>query len=205
MVLGVRVSARTWPTRMRQPRSGVLCTVEDDRNRSENRHIGNADEAGKVGTPSHAPFTVTLMPRTYAKNLVHCVYGTKNCVNLIREPQRVLNMTREIARNISIDIIAIGGVDNHIHLLMTLPPARAMANVVRDLKANSSQILRRENRMFRWQDGYAAISVSPSAVRNVVRYIEHQAKHHHARSFQDEYIAMLDRAGIAYDARYVWD
>src|SRR5215469_5635957 len=107
------------------------------------------------------------MPRTYSKTLVHCVYGTKNCVNLIRDPQRVWNLTREIARNIEIDILAIGGVENHIHLLMTLPPARAMANVVRDLKANSSHILRQENRMFRWQDGYAAISVSPSAAKAV--------------------------------------
>ena len=145
------------------------------------------------------------MPRTYAKNLVHCVYGTKNCVNLIRDPQRIWHLTREIARNIDIDVIAIGGVENHIHLLMTLPPARAMANVVRDLKANSSHILRQENRMFRWQDGYAAISVSPSSTANVVRYIECQAEHHQRRSFADEYIAMLERAGIAYDARYVWD
>jgi REP element-mobilizing transposase RayT len=145
------------------------------------------------------------MPRTYAKNLVHCVYGTKNCVNLIHDPQRVWNMTREIARNIDIEVIAIGGVENHLHILMTLPPARAMANIVRDLKANTSHILRRESRMFRWQDGYAAISVSPSSIASVVRYIEHQAEHHHARSFQDEYIAMLERAGIAYDAQYVWD
>ena len=145
------------------------------------------------------------MPRSYAKNLVHCVYGTKNCVNLIRDPQRVWHLTREIARNIDIDIIAIGGVTNHVHLLMTLPPSRAMANIVRDLKANSSQILRQEDRRFRWQDGYATISVSPSAVRTVVGYIEQQAEHHRARSFQDEYIAMLERAGIAYDAKYVWE
>jgi REP element-mobilizing transposase RayT len=145
------------------------------------------------------------MPRTYAKNLVHCVYGTKNCVNLIRDPQQVWRLTREIARNIEIDIIAIGGIENHVHFLMTLPPARAMANIVRDLKANSSHILRQENRAFRWQDGYAAISVSPSSVSAVVRYIEHQAEHHKVRSFGDEYIAMLEQAGIAYDARYVWE
>ena len=145
------------------------------------------------------------MPRTYAKNLVHCVYGTKNGVNLIRDPQRVWHITREIARNIGIDVIAIGGVENHVHLLMTLPPSRAMANIVRDLKANSSHILRQDSRMFRWQDGYAAISVSPSAVRTVVGYIERQGEHHRVRSFQDEYIAMLERAGIAYDARYVWE
>jgi REP element-mobilizing transposase RayT len=145
------------------------------------------------------------MPRTYAKNLVHCVYGTKNYLNLIREPQRVWHLTREIARNIDIDILAIGGVQNHVHLLMNLPPARAMANIVRDLKANSSQILRQESPSFRWQDGYAAISVSPSSVPNVVRYIEHQAEHHKIHPFADEYIAMLERAGIAYDARYVWE
>ena len=145
------------------------------------------------------------MPRTYAKNLVHCVYGTKNCVNLIRDPERVWHLTREIARNIGIDIIAIGGVENHVHLLLNLPPARAMANIVRDLKANSSQVLRRESRMFRWQDGYAAISVSPSSVAKVVRYIERQAEHHRAQTFADEYIAMLERAEIAYDARYVWE
>ena len=145
------------------------------------------------------------MPRTYAKNLVHCVYGTKNCVNLIRDPQRVWNITREIARNIDIDIFAIGGVENHVHLLLKLPPARAMANIVRDLKANSSQILRQEDRMFRWQDGYAVVSVSPSSIPSVTRYIEHQAEHHKVHSFADEYIAMLERAGIAYDARYVWE
>ena len=80
---------------------------------------------------------------------------------------------------------------------MTLPPSRAMANIVRDLKANSSHILRQDSRIFRWQDGYAAISVSPSAVKAVVRYIEHQAERHRKRSFEDEYIAMLERAGIA--------
>ena len=145
------------------------------------------------------------MPRTYAKTLVHCVYGTKNGLNLIRDPQQVWRITREIARNIDVDIVAIGGVKNHLHFLMTLPPARAMANIVRDLKANSSRVLRQEQRAFRWQDGYAAISVSPSSMAAVVRYIELQAEHHKKRSFQDEYIAILERAGIVYDTRYVWE
>ena len=145
------------------------------------------------------------MPRTYAKTLVHCVYGTKNGLNLIRDPQQVWRITREIARNIDVDIVAIGGVENHLHFLMTLPPARAMANIIRDLKANSSRVLRQEQRAFRWQDGYAAISVSPSSMAAVVRYIEHQAEHHKKRSFQDEYIAILERAGIVYDTRYVWE
>src|SRR5215472_10378322 len=95
------------------------------------------------------------MPRTYAQNLGHCVYGTKNCVELIRDPQQVWRLTREIARNTDIDIIEIGGVKNHVRFLMVLPPATAMANK--------------------------------------------------GRSFQNKYIEMLERAGIAYDRRYVWE
>ena len=145
------------------------------------------------------------MARTYTKLLIHCVYSTKNRRNSIREPERVWNITREIARNLKIDILAVGGTHNHLHLLLALPSNRNLADVLRDLKSNSSLILREENRAFRWQDGYAVISVSPSSVPAVVRYIEHQAEHHKARSFAEEYCAMLRRAGIAYDAKYVWE
>ena len=65
--------------------------------------------------------------------------------------------------------------------------------------------MRHEDGRFRWQDGYAVISVSPSSVPAVVRYVEHQAEHHQRRSFAEEYLAMLERAGIAYDAKYVWE
>ena len=145
------------------------------------------------------------MPRTYAKNLVHCVYSTKNRVPSIKNPERTWQITREIARNIDIDIIAIGGVSDHIHFLMSLPPSRAMANIVRDLKANSSLILRNDNKSFHWQDGYAVISVSPSSVPAVIRYIENQPQHHRSCLFEQELLAMLDRAGITYDSKYVLD
>jgi REP element-mobilizing transposase RayT len=145
------------------------------------------------------------MPRTYAKNLVHCVYSTKNRAPSIKNPGRIWQITREIARNIDIDIIAIGGVSDHIHFLMSLPPSRAMANIVRDLKANSSLILRNDNKSFHWQDGYAVISVSPAAVPAVIRYIENQERQHRNCRFEDEYLAMLDRAGITYDSKYVLD
>ena len=109
------------------------------------------------------------MARTYTKLLVHCVYGTKNRLPLIREPERVWNITREIARNLKIDITAIGGTRNHMHLLPALPSNRNLADILRGLKSNSSLILREENRGFRWQDGYGAISVSPGTVPAVIR------------------------------------
>ena len=136
---------------------------------------------------------------------MHCVYSTKNRVPSIKSPERTWQITREIARNIDIDIIAIGGVSDHIHFLMSLPPSRAMANIVRDLKANSSLILRNDNKSFHWQDGYAVISVSPSSVPAVIRYIENQLQHHRSCLFEQELLAMLDRADIAYDSKYVLD
>jgi REP element-mobilizing transposase RayT len=145
------------------------------------------------------------MARTYTKLLVHCVYSTKNRRNSIREPERVWSMTREIARNLKIDVIAIGGTRNHLHLLLALPSNRNLADVLRDLKSSSSLILREENRGFRWQDGYGAISVSPGAVPAVIRYIQNQEQHHRHRSFESEYLEMLNRAGIEFLQEYVLD
>jgi hypothetical protein len=80
-----------------------------------------------------------------------------------------------------------------------------LADVLRDLKSNSSLILREEDRQFRWQDGYGAISVSPPGVSAVIRYIENQEQHHRGKSFETEYIEMLTRAGIEYAPEYVLD
>ena len=145
------------------------------------------------------------MPRTYSKIVLHCVYSTKNRIPSIREPERARRITREIARNIKIDILAIGGTADHVHVLLALPPNRALSDIIRELKANSSFLLRQNDRSFHWQDGYGVISVSPGAVPAAIRYIEHQAEHHMAKKFEVEYIEMLERAGIQYEPEYVLD
>jgi putative transposase len=70
------------------------------------------------------------MPRTYSKIVLHCVYSTKNRIQSIREPERAWRITREIARNIKVDILAIGGTSDHIHLLLSLPTNRAVSDVM---------------------------------------------------------------------------
>jgi REP element-mobilizing transposase RayT len=145
------------------------------------------------------------MARTYTKILIHCVYSTKNRTSSIPEPERVWKMTREIARNLKIDILAIGGTSDHLHLLLALPSDRRLADIIRDLKANSSLILRQQNRRFHWQDGYGAISVSPGVVPAAIRYIQNQEHHHRGVPFATEYLAMLDKAGITYAKEYVLD
>ncbi len=145
------------------------------------------------------------MAHTYSLNLLHCVFSTKGRLPLIRNRSQLWTMLRAVARNAQINILAIGGTVNHVHMLLEMPKTRSIADVMRELKANSSARLRRLTPGFAWQDGYGAISVSPTAVKAVTRYIEQQEDHHRRRSFEEEYVGMLERAGVKYDSQYVFD
>lgn len=145
------------------------------------------------------------MANTYDINLVHCVFGTKGRLPLIREPERAWTLLHAVARNALIDVLAVGGTNNHLHLLLRLPKTRSLADVMRELKANSSLRIRKSLPSFAWQDGYGAISVSPSGIHAVTQYIAHQEEHHRRKSFEEEYVEILDRAGVTYDSKYVLD
>jgi REP element-mobilizing transposase RayT len=145
------------------------------------------------------------MANTYDINLVHCIFGTKGRLPLIGDPERLWSLLRAVARNAQIEILAAGGSNNHVHLLLRVPKTRRLADVMRELKANSSLRIRKHLSTFAWQDGYGAISVSPSAVPAVTQYIAHQEEHHRRRSFEEEYVGILERAGVRYDPKYVLD
>jgi REP element-mobilizing transposase RayT len=106
---------------------------------------------------------------------------------------------RGVARNRGFDIMAIGGTENHVHVLLSVPAGIHLVELVRDLKANSSRFMKANVPGFSWQDGYAAISVSPSQIEAVRRYIASQGEHHRKRTFDEEFLALLDRAGIPHD------
>ncbi len=144
------------------------------------------------------------MADTYAKILVHCVFSTKDRRPAISEPEKLWAYLRGIGRNRGVDTLAIGGTANHVHMLVALSRSITVSAFMRDLKANSSRHLEEKQPGFAWQDGYAAISVSPSQVENVTRYIETQAEHHAKRSFEAEYVAMLDKSGMQHLADYVF-
>jgi putative transposase len=97
---------------------------------------------------------------TYTLNLLHVVFSTKNRAPLIRDFDGLIKNLRGIARNKDIDALAAGGTQNHVHLLLRIPPMRPVSESIRDLKANSSRYMSETSGHFAWQDGYAAISVS---------------------------------------------
>jgi putative transposase len=109
-----------------------------------------------------------------------------------------------IARNLNGRAYTIGGVTDHVHILLSLPPTLAIADAIRVIKANSSKWIREQMRRFAWQEKYAAFSVSQSNVDAVVRYIDRQEQHHRRRTFQEELVELLDKHGVQYDPRYIW-
>jgi REP element-mobilizing transposase RayT len=145
------------------------------------------------------------MANTYSLNLVHCIFSTKDRMPLMAEPERFWAMLRGVVRDSRIHVHAIGGTADHIHALLEVPKTRSIADVVRELKANSSARIRKSKPIFGWQTGYGSISVSPSAVSAVKRYIQNQGRHHRHVSFEEEYVAILERAGVKYDPKYVFD
>ncbi len=79
-----------------------------------------------------------------------------------------------------------------------------LAKAMQELKANTSRWLRQTSSKFQWQEGYGAFSVSQSQRGTVVKYIADQAEHHRTRSFEQEFIALLQRSGIQYDPQFVF-
>lgn len=102
--------------------------------------------------------------------------------------------------------IAVGGTNDHVHILMRLRSNHCLAEVVRELKRSSSMWIHEKHRLpqFSWQEGYGAFTVSSSQVEAAKLYIRNQENHHRKWTFQDEYLAFLKRSGVEYDERYLW-
>jgi REP element-mobilizing transposase RayT len=110
-----------------------------------------------------------------------------------------------IARNHDFLVLANGGIEDHVHLLIQLPPVLSLAKAVSLLKSNSSSWMSEHGMSFAWQEGYGAFSVSASNMATVKRYIANQEKHHRRRTFEDEFIALLKKHDIPFDPKYVFD
>ena len=102
----------------------------------------------------------------------------------------------------------IGGADDHIHMLLGIPPTIPISEALKQLKGGSSGWIKQNIagcRGFGWQDGYGAFTLSKSQESEVKDYIRNQREHHRVRTFQEEYRAFLHRHGILYNERYLWD
>jgi REP element-mobilizing transposase RayT len=148
------------------------------------------------------------MAQTHLSLHVHLIFHTKDNRLSIKEEwrERLHQFLGGCLKTAGCIPEAIGGTHDHVHLLVGFRATHRLADIVKDIKVASTKWVHEEfhHRMFGWQGGYGAITVSPSQRESVMRYIERQMEHHHVRSARDEYVELLDAAGVEYDATFLW-
>jgi putative transposase len=148
------------------------------------------------------------MPQSLANVLVQIVYSTKDRTpNLSPETRAALYpYTGGVLRNMETQLLQIGGVEDHVHLLVRLPRTLTLVQVVEKTKTSTSKWLKtRGLPEFAWQAGYGAFSIGASDAERTINYIQTQEQHHRTVSFQEELRTLMREAGIEVDERYVWD
>jgi len=148
------------------------------------------------------------MAHTYCSSLYHCVFSTRQRCRLIapERQERLWAYMGGVARKHEMKALAVGGMEDHAHLLLSLPSSVAIAAAMREIKSASSHWMHEACQVpgFEWQEGYGAFSIGLSQVEVTTAYIARQQEHHRKRDFQAEFLAFLKEHRMEYDPRYVW-
>ena len=146
---------------------------------------------------------------SYISSYFHCVFSTNERRRLIQPElqERLWPFLGGIARQNKMRAIEIGGVEDHIHILLSLPSTMAISKAMQLIKGGSSKWIHEtfpNQRLFAWQEEYGAFSVSMSQLDKTIAYIRDQPEHHHKLTFQEEFLMLLKKHGVEYDERYLW-
>lgn len=149
------------------------------------------------------------MANTYSQIYIQIVFAVDGRLSLIRDEfkEELYKYITGIVRNNKQKLIAINGMSDHVHVLIGLKPAMALADLVRDIKADSSDFINRKKWVrgrFNWQQGYGAFSYGHSQLNTIIRYIQNQEQHHRRRSFKDEYLAWLKKFEVPFEEKYIF-
>jgi len=149
------------------------------------------------------------MANTFSQIYIQTVFAVENRQSLIKPDfkEDLYKYITGIVTNQGSKLIAISGIEDHVHILIGLKPTIAVADLVRDIKSDSATFINKRRLVhgrFNWQEGYGAFSYGNSQLNTVVRYIQDQQQHHQKHSFRNEYMALLRKFDIAFDDRYVF-
>lgn len=147
------------------------------------------------------------MPQSYAGIYIHFVWSTK-----LRQPLLPKAVHAELFRYIGgivkdkkSKLLCAGGMEDHVHLLISLGREIDVSTLAREIKTNSSHWLKAKlGDTFAWQDGFGAFSVSASNLEKVTRYIENQEADHHRVTFEEEFELFLEQYRVEYDPKFLW-
>ena len=147
------------------------------------------------------------MPRTYTNLLFHIVFATKGRFPfIVREHRgRLYEYIGGTIRALGGICIEIGGISDHIHIIVRLRPDQNVSKFLQDLKPSVTKWARQNvHPKFEWQDGYGAFTIGESQLPGVRNYVRDQEEHHRKTPFDEEFKKMLNKAGIEFDEKYLW-
>ncbi len=153
---------------------------------------------------------LSTMGNTYTSLHYHIIFSTKNREPWLRPDiqEQVWSYLGGIAGRHGFKTLLFGGIEDHVHGLLAVPPKTSVSEALQVLKGGSSGWIKQTIagcRGFAWQDGYGAFSVSKSQLAGVEEYIRGQREHHRIKTFEEEYRAMLERHQIDFNQRYLLD
>ena len=147
---------------------------------------------------------------SYTQLNYHVVFATKYRKRVIADPvqESMYQYIGGIIRDFNGSLDCVGGIEDHIHLLVSIPPKIAVSDAIRSIKSNSSRWVNEQewsNRTFEWQKGYGAFTVSYSQMDRVRAYIANQELHHRKLTFQEEYIELLTKHDLHFELKYLFE
>ncbi|HBB98478.1 MAG TPA: IS200/IS605 family transposase [Blastocatellia bacterium] len=149
------------------------------------------------------------MANTFSQIYIQTVFAVENRQSLIKLDfkEDLHKYITGILRNQDQKLIAINSMPDHLHILIGLKPAMALADLVREIKSDSTNFINEQKLVrgrFNWQEGYGAFSYGHSQLNTIVLYIQNQERHHQKQSFKDEYMTLLRKFDVAFDDKYVF-
>jgi putative transposase len=149
------------------------------------------------------------MANTCSQIYIQTVFAVSGRESLIKPvfKEELYKYIAGIVRNQQQKLIAINAMPDHVHILLGLKPSMALADLVREIKADSTNFINKNKLVhgrFNWQEGYGAFSYGQSQLNTIVRYIQNQEKHHHKQSFKNEYMTLLRKFDIGFEEKYVF-
>jgi len=150
------------------------------------------------------------MANTYTQIYLHIVFSVKGRQNLIQKKWKdeLHKYICGIVKGKEQKVYAIGGMSDHIHILVSIKPNITISELVRDIKANSSKWINEKGYImgkFQWQEGFGAFSYAQSQLDTVIAYINNQEQHHQKKTFKDEYLELLQKFNVEYDEKYLFE
>ncbi len=189
-------------------RDDIIIDQENNKSRRDDIIIERINEQNQK--PRRGDIIKSYMPGTFSQIYIQIVFAVKGRENIIAKQwkEELNKYISGIITNKGQKSIIVNGTSDHVHIFIGLKPSMAIADLVRDVKNNSSNFINEKKFIkgkFAWQEGYGAFSYAHSQIENVYQYIANQEEHHKKKTFKEEYMDFLQKFAIEYNEEYLFE